>query len=268
MDSFQALAPYMECFNDTFHFYPDDEYLAYKRECEIRRQNEDHGRIYRVSYPEHFYVPTSPYEKGADGVVWNPVRYTPYKRISHFREHINRLQYCQTVTIPQHVMDSVSQFFKTQTIETHQQYTLVKQHLRKHNWSHLNEHIHYLISANTRSFINIVYEDHRKMCTLFTQLEHQFKQAQQKQTHDRKNIFSYYLIVQLVLYLFHYHPTYSLPTLFDLSKRKVYYRYLLTLLQKVPMSEDILFMHFKRKRDCQQCNQGLYFFDDDLITLL
>lgn len=269
-----TITPYMDLFYDTYGFYPDKEYTAYQKEDDQRHIEEESKRIYRVSYPDHFYVPTSRYELAAQNVSnWTSLRYTPYKRISHFREHVNRLQYCQNVTIPKSVLDSVAAFFAgkqspIQNCSVKNAYMLVKQHLRRNQWSHLNEHIHYLISANTQQFIQIDYTDHRLMCTLFIQMEHQFKQEQKHQRHDRKNIFSYYLIVQLILYLFHYHPPYYLPTLYDTTKRKVYYRYLLTLLQKVPLAETILFQHFKRKRDCQWCNQEVVYFDEDLLLLI
>jgi len=260
----------MECFNDTFGFYPSDEYTDYKRE---RYEQEFGQRIYRVSYPEHFYIPTSRFEKASSNVsIWKSMRYTPYKRISHFREHINRLQYCQSVTIPPNVLASVKRLFQEELNHTDSTikycYLKVKQHLRQQRWSHLNEHIHYLISQNTDRFICISYDDHRLMCTLFTQLEHAFKQTQRSKTHDRKNIFSYYLIVQLILYLFHYHPHYHLPTLYDHHKRHLYYEYLLTLIQKVPVFEQIMFIHFKRKRDCQACQQQQVYFDEDLTHFI
>lgn len=266
-----AMDPYMDCFFETFGFYPDAEYAQEKRKWTVEAtHNAQYPPHYvcRVRYPETWYQPTSRFEKGMDRISeWTMLRYSPYKRISHFREHLNRLQFCQFVTIPKEVAALVQSVVTQSSLED-SVYTTVKGALKAQGYSHYNEHIHHLISQTTRQYMDIAYEDRQWMCQLFVQLEHVFSTSSRDVGVQRKNFFSYYLIVQLVLYLFHVHPLYYLPTLVDNGKRRSYYVFLLTLLSRTPLYEQILSLHFRRKKQCQACVTGVPLFDADVIALL
>jgi hypothetical protein len=261
---------YMACFHGVYGFYPE----GYDESRQTRTQKQafdetiiDRNDRLKLMYPDNFYIPTSRWDKGCENISqWKVYRYTPYKRISHFREHLNRLQYCQFVTVPDAVYGDIAE--KLLTSDTNgQMYQQVKKLLRRFKQSRYNEHIHYMISKFTNKYISISYDDHRLMCQLFIQLENAFKVASEH-TDKRKNIFSYYLIVQLILYVFHYHPHYQLPTLIDKKKRAAYYGFLLCLLSKTALCEQILYMHEERKHGCYQCNHKSAGFDRDLTVLL
>jgi hypothetical protein len=268
--------PYMECFYETYGFYPDDDYSAEKRKWTMEATMEaayPKNYVYRVRYPEEWYQPTSMYEKGMDRISnWTMLRYSPYKRISHFREHLNRLQFCQFVTIPDRLFRLVKECIDKLPLETNHPllYLCVKMLLKEQGYSHFNEHIHHLISHSTQKFLDISYDDRHLMCQLFLQLEYVFKSRHSKEQGQgkRKNFFSYYLIVQLVLYLFHYHPVYYLPTLLDDSKRRQYYLFLLNLFSQTPLYQHVITLHFTRKKLCQPCNTHKTLFDGDLTELL
>ncbi len=262
----ESMEQYMKCFHDTFGFYPP----------EYTPEPEAATPVYRVCYPEEWYQPTNRFEKGLDRIsTWNMVRYSPYKRISHFREHLNRLQFCQFVTIPNEVYHIVGKHLSSLTTlyNNVSLYIYVKLILKEYGYSNYNEHIHHLISFSTKQYIDITYEDRALMCTLFIQLEHVFqrtslKEPNSKKRPERKNIFSYYLIVQLVLYLFHYHPNYLLPTLLDDSKRQQYYLFLLQLFAQTPIYQHVITLHFIRKKKCQSCVQSQPLFDDELVSMV
>lgn len=273
------MEPYMECFRDVFGFYPKEYEQDLAQQFQTKRHTQTYQLPHRVCYPENWYVPRSKFEKAMDNISdWKTIRYSPYKRISHFREHLNRLQYCQFVTIPDEVHKMVQESLRPiqhvkQTIHKNV-YFMVKELLKNKGCSVYNEHIHYLISATTNIFITISYEDRSLMCTLFIQLEHAFKHRARKlgyqidSLENRKNIFSYYLIIQLMLYLFHCHPCYHLPTLLDNGKRQQYYLFLLTLLVETPLYNQVIHQHFTRKKMCQACCQHQTFLDEDLTNLL
>lgn len=220
--------------------------------------------IYRVTYPEEWYTPVtnSCYER----CFVQHIKYVPYKRISHFREHLNRLQYCQYITIPSTVWITTCHTLSHLDNINIKTYFQLKEGLKRSQLSKYNEHIHYLISKYYRLFLQFSDDDYTTMCVLFQQLDHSFTITQ----HDmpRKNIFSYYLVVQLILYLFHYHPYYKLPTINDVQRRNKYYIHLLNYLVKCPLYEKILFIHFQRKKTCSFCIQKDILFDDFLCSLL
>lgn len=251
---------YMALFYETYHFYPE-HYLSPPPPEDIDYRGWKAG-----NYPDNFYKPSNQWEKGCDGTTFQNYRYTPYKRISHFREHLNRLQGCQFVTIPDKVYDLTRTLLNKEF--NNETYFSMKKLLRKHHFSQYNEHIHHLVGYQTKEYINISYEDHALMCQLFIQLEYQFKQRQSIDFSSRKNIFSYYLIVQLILYVFHYHSAYALPTLYDGTKRQRYYLFLLEILQSTPLGSFIMEQHFIKKRQCQYCRTGSKLFDHDLIIHL
>lgn len=259
----ETMDKYMSCFHDTFGFYPS----GYKPKPEAETP------LYRVCYPEEWYQPISRFEKGMDRIsTWTLIRYSPYKRISHFREHLNRLQFCQFVTIPEHVYEIVGRHLSSLTTlyNNVSLYIYIKLVLKKYGYSSYNEHIHHLISFTTKQYIDITYEDRGLMCTMFIQLEHVFNHGKRMQLNksERKNIFSYYLIVQLVLYLFHYHPNYLLPTLLDDSKRLQYYLFLLQLFSQTAVYHQVITLHFIRKKKCQSCIQSQTLFDDELVSMI
>lgn len=261
---------FIACFEETLGFTPPD--------CEEFKKNETVTAlpIYKyVEYPENFYIPKNRYEVSCNNIsYWKKIRYTPYKRISHFREHLNRLQGCQFINIPEEVVKAVRYKLSTENmIDDVNLYYIVKDLLREKGYSHYNEHIHHLISLVQKEYLCISYEDHRSLCRIFQEIENLFNQERVDSSYffeKRKNLISYYLIVQSLLYLFHYHPRYKLPTLYDITKRKGYYLILLGLIQKCTFGPQLLEEHFRRKKICKFCqsNQPNAVFDDELVQLI
>lgn len=259
---------YAACFQEVFGF-PLPDY-------EEEKKPEEKLPIYKyVEYPDNFYIPKSQYESCCRNIsIWKKYRYTPYKRISHFREHLNRLQGCQFITIPNKLQVIVNDALDTLSDSNdHQKYYFIKEVLRKNRFSQFNEHIHYLISQKEKKQISINYEDYHLLCRLFQEIENVFqKKRSDDQTgflYKRKNLISYYLIIQLLLYIFHYHPNYSLPTLYDEAKRKDYYLLLLGMLQNTTIGLQLWEEHFRRKKTCFVCqSEKSNFFDKELLSLL
>jgi hypothetical protein len=261
---------FLLCFEETFGFNaPDSEEFTDKKD-------EEKLPIYRYAeYPENFYIPTNQYENACSNIsLWKKLRYTPYKRISHFREHLNRLQGCQFISIPDKIIRLVKKTVEENTKGETQLYFIVKEVLRKNKGSQFNEHIHYLISDVQKQYLKITYEDYRSLCKIFQELEVLFNKRKTGFLNNffekRKNLISYYLIVQLLLYLFHYHPRYALPTLYDENKRQEYYILLLGLIQSCVFGPQLLEEHFRRKKTCPICqsynlNLG---FDQELLKLI
>lgn len=262
---------FLLCFEETFGFTaPDSEDFKVKEE-------EPKLPIYRYAeYPENFYIPKNQYEIACRNIsMWNKLRYTPYKRISHFREHLNRLQGCQFISIPDEIIHFVKKTLDANlTNSQNQLYFIVKESLRKKKCSQYNEHIHYLISHVQKRYLEITYEDYRSLCKIFQELEVMFNKKKNTTINEffkkRKNLISYYLIVQLLLYLFHYHPRYKLPTLYDENKRQEYYTLLLGLIQSCVFGPQLLEEHFRRKKLCEFCqNSNLNLvFDHEIIKLI
>ena len=132
-------------------------------------------------------------------------------------------------------------------------YSTIKHRLKEGKLTRYNEHIHYMTSLVTKKFIEIEYTDHHDMFQLFLELEREFCEQQKDKPTRRKNMISYYLIIQLVLYLFHYHPNYKLPSIHDPKKRGTLYCELLVLFTKTPSYQQIITLHFRRKKDCYFC---------------
>lgn len=220
--------------------------------------------FYRVVYPENWSQPTS-FECQRDYDMIN-IKYIPYRRISHFREHLNRLQYCQFVYIPDEVLRSTAKYIKSCQDDDNRIYFKVKSYLKKKKWSKYNEHIHHMISKFAGNHIHISPEDHRLICSTFLQLEWQFKKECAKMS--RKNLFSYFIVVQMILYLFHYHPSYKLPSLCNEWKQEEYYVTCLNMLTKIPIYSDLMMIHFMRKKNCIHCCKKSQNFDQALIKLI
>lgn len=272
------MIPYMKCFHDHFGFYPEGYEVPSEDKDDYNESPIFKKGRYRPCYPDNWYIPKTQYEKGMDRLSWTPIRYTPYRRISHFREHLNRLQYSQFVSIPPLVFNILQPFFRdfqqqqgpSPPLST-EMYFIVKIILKQHQCSQYNEHIHYLISFFHQTYLDISYDDFHKMCDLFRELEIAYQNHaffNQNQHRPRKNFMSYYLIVQFILYLFHYHPNYRLPTLMDSQKRGRYYVILLDVFAQTHNHVHLIEQHFKRKKQCCACQTTSCYFDSDLLELL
>lgn len=268
MDNFDN---FIKCFEETFGFNPPNCEEFQKKEEDVQQP------LYKyVEYPENFYIPKNQYELSCQNIsIWKKLRYTPYKRISHFREHLNRLQGCQFINIPEKVFQLVQETLKNHENETSTQlYYITKETLRKAKFSYYNEHIHHLISLVQKQYLKISYDDYRSLCRVFQEVESSFNQKKSATQSDffkkRKNLISYYLVIQLLLYLFHYHPRYKLPTLYDVLKRKEYYVILLGLIQNSTFGLRLLEEHFRRKKNCKWClsDQSNLVFDEELLKLI
>ena len=205
--------------------------------------------IYRVCYPEEWCMPTRTECYNNYEIVTK--KYIPYKRLSHFREHLNRLNYCQDVHIPKSVWLVTCHTLSIIQDKT-QSYTCLSTALKDEKLSKYNEHIHHLISKYSGMYLNISYDDRHLMCDMFVQIEQQFNHTNGG---HRKNMISYYIVTQCLLYMLHYHTYYKLPSLRDISKQKQYYIQVLTYISRCKDYQCILFIHTSRKRDCEHCCQ-------------
>ena len=267
----------MEVYLDLLHEYGKetnnkdiqnglDEYIHLKKKVHFMKLGK---HPYRINYPENWSLPC-PYDLHWQQLVMRRIQNVPYKRISHFREHLSRLQFTQTIDIPRRVLNIVKKTLTENEKSNWDIYSKIRENLKKEEMTRYNEHIHYMTSQITRKFIEITYEDHHIMFQLFVELEHEFCKDQRNRPEKRKNMISYYLIIQLVLYLFHYHPSYKLPTIGDPKKREILYCELLHLFTKTPSYQQIIFIHFKRKKDCYFCHHHdhEHHFDDYIVKLL
>lgn len=256
--------------NPMKHEYMDNKTTSLNYNAYYNLQtSQEHMPFYHVSYPDEWQLPDR-FSHHYQQIEVKKFRYIPYKRISHFREHLNRLQYCQEVSIPNEVWMEVCHFLSLSAWDQKQKenlYYAVKEMLQKKQYSRFNEHIHFMLSKYFGDFLDIRYEDHVLMCKLFLAIETEFQKRTKKDI-TRKNMISYYIIVQIILYLFHYHPKYKLPTVHDEWKRQLHYITILKIIQSLPDYEKILRLHFKRKRDCEICCTYKNLFDPELQQLL
>ena len=220
-------------------------------------------------YPEHWLPPSQ--HDFYKNYTMEKVKYVPYKRLSHFREHLSRLQYMQNISIPSEIWMCICQCLGNRPADKDDHlYAYVKDHLKKEGFSKYNEHIHYLISKFTKNYILISYADQLAMIDLFLHIEREFKKAKARHQFEgtRKNIFSYYIMIQFILFLFHYHSHYKLPTLKDDTKRKEYYKMLLEYIATYEKCDLLLYMFENRRRQCQYCMEKTdVCFDDTLKEL-
>jgi hypothetical protein len=220
--------------------------------------------LYRVCYPDDWILPSRTHIYENYDMVTK--KYIPYKRLSHFREHLNRLNYCQDVHIPPaawivtcHTLSNLK--------DTSQSYHKLALALKEKKLSKYNEHIHHLISKYSGTYLNISYDDRRLMCEVFVQIEQQFSRNNTQSS--RKNMISYYIVTQSLLYMLHYHTYYKLPSLRDMTKQKHYYKQVLLFISRCKDYTELMFIHTNRKRECQHCcNQVDIAFDTTLKTLL
>ena len=261
---------YLEMMLETKGLLNEEQTLEVLNKVQTSKTLTISNHPFRVNYPENWATPHR-FSQHYQQIEWKKIRYIPYKRISHFREHLNRLQFCQDVYIPNKVWIEVCHFLsekQTTHNDSVQMYYLVKDHLRKRRMSRYNEHIHFMISKFFHRYLNISYDDHFLMCQLFCSIEKVFQQATHVKQHNRKNMISYYIIIQIILYIFHYHPTYKLPTVHDEMKRQLHYVTIFKIIQSLPQYHDILTLHFQRKRDCETCQRKHNLFDQELQSLL
>lgn len=155
------------------------------KKCLTEKSIQLSAPIYRVSYPEDWYIPTKQECYNSYDIITK--KYIPYKRLSHFREHLNRLNYCQDVNIPKHVW-MVACHVLSQQEDNSNSYQNILMALKQQKLTKYNEHIHHLISKYTGVYMDISYSDRKLLCQLFLQIEQQFKRNEYK----RKNMFSYY----------------------------------------------------------------------------
>lgn len=198
----------------------------------------------------------------------SPRTYIPYKRISHFREHINRLIYSQTITISQPCLDHVNTLFKEMPSLKNDVniYSILHRSLYKHGFSKYVEHIHHLISRVTKKYLNIEYDHYYTMRKLFKQIEFEF-------THfpileGRKNFISYHIIIQFMLFLLHVHPRYYLPTIKDPIKRAHYYSMCLEYFKNTQMYDKLYGKFLSKHANCPHCTSFSFMFDPELVSIL
>ncbi len=203
---------------------------------------------YRVCYPSHWLPPP----KFVLYTEYQMVdkKYIPYKRMSHFREHLNRLTYSQFVNIETDIWLLTCHCLSNSPLNE-DTYNVLKTRLKKEKKQKYYEHIHHLISKFTKTYLDISYDDRILLCDIFLSLERQFKNEQKDR--KRHNMFSYYITLQLLLFLLHYHTYYKLPSLKDIRKQQLYYNTLLNYLASNQNFEHIMYVYEKRRANCPTC---------------
>jgi hypothetical protein len=126
---------------------------------------------YRVCYPDNWVGPTkTQYYKEYDALLTTK-QYIPYKRQSHFREHLFRLQNCQFVYISDACYRITAECFKNDVRVPFDAFYKLKRGLKQSCLSRYNETIHQLISKHFHCHIPITPEDQYLMNQLFVQLD-------------------------------------------------------------------------------------------------
>jgi hypothetical protein len=196
--------------------------------------------------------------------------YTPYKRMGHFREHLNRINFSQFVHIPAKCFDLIDQHVNTvcstdndkQRFFTHNPYiyTHLKQVLSRFDSSKYIEHIHYLIGfyrhkytprSVARSIIS--YSHYRQLCALFLELEKGLLESDYTPVRNSKRLIPYTAVMQCLLTLLHIHPTYYLPTLIHQTKKWVYYKLIFMTLLNTPLGQATMREFMLKNTSCQAC---------------
>lgn len=195
--------------------------------------------------------------------------YTPYKRINHLREHINRITYCQYVSISNACLAHIEQLFTQEPgLSTdHDVYRKVHASLYKHGFRKYIEHIHYLIMHVTKKPLKIGYTTYSSIRLLFVQMENQFK-IDTFLSSTRKNFVSYQIILQFILFIFHIHPNYYLPTIKDANKREHYYNLCFLYFSGTPSYDKHMANFIEKTKTCKHCLAQQYMFDTELTSLL
>ena len=195
--------------------------------------------------------------------------YTPYRRISHFREHLNRLMSSQWITISDECYAFVKSLFETTPSLhcDHNVYSIMHQALYRNGFSKFIEQIHYLIHQFTNISLYISTDQHASLCSLFTQMEHQFTHHSLMHL-SRKNFVSYHILIQFLLLLHHIHPVYYLPSIKDLSKREHYYALCLLYFSATPNYSSTITNFIRQTLTCTACLRKEYMFDHELVSMM
>lgn len=204
--------------------------------------------------------------------IFQKRKYSPYKRISHFREHINRINFSQSVTVPKECFELVNQWIDKQDgdIKTifwkNDIYERLRIVLSKKFKSRCIEYIPFLINhyrKNTNIFhLTVNYSDYARMCNSFKKIEQIYVDRHSLYIFNRKRRFiSYYVMVQCLFTLFHSHPSYDLPTLKNKAKRYFFYNYVFQLIRSDKLLRTTLKSYFiNRLKNCKCCKKKSSFF--------
>lgn len=198
--------------------------------------------------------------------IFQKRKYTPYKRVSHFREHINRINFSQFLTIPKECFIIIEQWIQNNK-NTQEQlfwkndiYEQLKRLLSRKFKSKCIEFIPFLINHYRKQkdifHLTVNYSDYGKMCEMFKQLEQQYCINDSQYIFNRKRRFiSYYVIIQCLFTAFHSHPSYDLPTLKNNVKRDFFYDYIFKLIKNHPLLKcEIKRLFISRLNTCKKCH--------------
>lgn len=204
--------------------------------------------------------------------IFQKRKYSPYKRISHFREHINRINFTQSVTLPQECLTLVNQWANEQSIPKSKLfwkdniYDLLKGLLAKKFKSKCIEYIPYIINLHRRNknvfLLTVNYSDYETMCNSFKAIEKIYIRKQSQYVFNRKRRFiSYYIIIQCLFTIFHTHPSYTLPTLKNTISKSFFYNHVFKLIRESPsLCNYLKATYMERLSKCKVCNKKSTFF--------
>lgn len=198
--------------------------------------------------------------------------YTPYKRVSHFREHLNRLTHCQFVHVPEECLAWLRE--QREESDSKEQrahlYSVIHQRMYRGPWARYVEHIHFIIGEIYGISLYIPQDTYLEMCLLFIQMETVFKREQHRffEPQGRKNFLSYHIVVQFMLMLFHLHPSYRLPTIKNAQRRQQYYEQCLYYFQQTPLYMPIFSRSVRQRYTCEACNTNTTMFDEEVVHTL
>lgn len=212
-------------------------------------------------------------------------KYTPYKRLGHFREHLNRINFTQFIHLPPDCMSLIDTWLGeyepakiADLLHCRDIYTVIRKVLSKKGKSKYIEHIPYIIgylrnkhhvgSTNIMK-CTIPESDYKLLCAIFTELEKQYILDNINEAYARKKrFFSYYVVVQCLFTLLHIHPTFHLPVMTNKANKLAYYQTIYTLLAKTKLFSTVKALFEERTLTCSCKSADHSNLDSDCLFLL
>ena len=195
-------------------------------------------------------------------------KYTPYRRLGHFREHLNRINFTQFIKIPGECWQIIDLWVRKQTkskeeslqlFQTDTIFISLKKLLSRKGDSKYIEHIPYLIGTYRHRYgfvrnilkCTIEHTEYMWLCDIFKSLEEQYALHNTKTLLGRKKrFFSYYTVIQCLFTLLHIHPTFVLPVMRNRENKLNYYKTIFYLLFQTEHKQKLVKTYTDRTDTC------------------
>jgi len=253
---------YMDMVNDYLH-EPVYDTVPFKTGLVSPPESPDfYHRYLCIAEPSQFEVYQS-------SKLFQKRQYTPYKRLGHFREHLNRINFTQFVHIPTECFNIIDQALQLHCKTSHNIarffthneniYFYLQKILSKHNSSKYIEHAHYLIHYYRNRIkphhgvhCTISYTDYQTLCSLFVQFENQL--ILNGGSTKQKRLIPYNAVVQCFFTLLHIHPSYHIPYMKCKAKKWKYYHLILDTLLHTDEGKTALTTFKLKNITCTRCH--------------